>query len=407
VTDAVVVSGLGTVGAHGAGRDGLAEALRLGATALSEVGAAEGGLARPDGARLAALATGVDLSRWLKPAAARRMSGPSKLAVAAARMALEDAGLGPDAGGWADTAVFVATAFGPSAFTERLFRTIAGDGPEAASPFHFTESVANAPAAQVAIDCQARGPNVTVTQREAGPLIALERAVREVAEGRASRALAGSVEEISPVLHALLDGFGALARATRDLKEAARPFDRRRNGFVAGEGASILVLERESEVRARGGRMLARVVGGASAFDTTASRVGWGKGAGPLAGAVERLLRRTGTSAGDVSVVVSGASGSSAGDRLEADVLRRVFDARTRPPVAAPKAVTGEYGGGLVGAAVLVAHGGELGPTPGFGEPDPECGIVPHAGGRPAPGRVLVSSLAAGGAAAWIILEPA
>jgi 3-oxoacyl-[acyl-carrier-protein] synthase II len=407
VTEAVVVSGLGIVGPHGAGRDCLAEALRVGAPSLREVATADHGLATPGGARLAALATGVDLSRWLTPAAARRMSGPSKLAVAAARMALEDAGLGPAASGWTDTAVFMATAFGPSAFTERLFRTIATEGPEAASPFHFTESVANAPAAQVAIDCQARGPNVTVTQREAGALVALDRAAREVAEGRASRALAGSVEEISPVLHALLDRFGALARATGDLPEAARPFDRRRNGLVAGEGASIVVLERESEVRARGGQMLARVVGGAGAFDTTASRVGWGSGAGPLARAVERLLLRTGTRAGEVSAVVSGASGSKAGDRLESKVLRQVFEGRPLPNVIAPKAVTGEYGGGLLGAAVLVALGGELGPTPGFREADPECGIVPHAGGRPSAGRVLVSSLAAGGAAAWIILEPA
>jgi hypothetical protein len=71
----------------------------------------------------------------------------------------------------------------------------------------------------------------------------------------------------------------------------------------------------------------------------------------------------------------------------------------------APKSVTGEYGGGLLGAAIRAAQGGDFGPTAGFVEPDPELRLTPHAGGRLAGGRVLVSSLAAGGAAAWLLLE--
>ncbi len=99
------------------------------------------------------------------------MSPPSKLAVAAARMALRCAGLpGKDEAG---TATVIATAFGPSSYTEALLKQILLEGPEAASPSLFTESVANAPAAQIAIACKARGPSVTVCQREAGPLLAL------------------------------------------------------------------------------------------------------------------------------------------------------------------------------------------------------------------------------------------
>jgi hypothetical protein len=71
----------------------------------------------------------------------------------------------------------------------------------------------------------------------------------------------------------------------------------------------------------------------------------------------------------------------------------------------APKSVTGEYGGGLLAAAVLAVGGGDFGPTAGFAEVDPQCPLVPHAGGRLAGGRVLVSSVAAGGAAAWLVLE--
>ena len=95
-----------------------------------------------------------------------------------------------------------------------------------------------------------------------------------------------------------------------------------------------------------------------------------------------------------------------AGDRLEAGVLRAAWDGAPLPPVVAPKAVTGEYAGGHLAAAVLAAAGRPFGATAGFAEPDPECGVVPHDGAPlPPPRRVLAASLAAGGAAAWVILE--
>lgn len=402
--ETVVITGLGTIGCFGAGRESLRTALAGSAPSLSEMDRSAG-LHRDGGSRLAALARGSDLSPWVRPAAARRMSGPSKLAVAAARMAIADGGLENTAEGWDETGVVISTAFGPTDFTERLLRSIASGGPETASPSHFTESVANAPAAQIAIECHARGPNVTVTQREAGAVIALGRAAAEVAEGRARRVLSGSVEEITPLLHALLDRFGALARALPGRREAARPFDRNRNGMLAGEGATVVLLEAESSAVARGARILARVLGSAGGFDPTASRVGWGHGVEALAAALLHLLARVGLESGEIDLVVSGASGSRAGDRLEAQVLRKVFAGGPLPPVLAPKSLMGEYGGGFLGAAALAAGGGDFGATEGFAEPDPELGVVPHAGGRLLGGRVLVSSLAAGGAAAWVVLE--
>jgi 3-oxoacyl-[acyl-carrier-protein] synthase II len=401
----VVVSGVGTLGSFGLGLDALRRALADGRPSTSEIERSITSDHPPGGARLAALVGRPDLSRWVTPAAARRMSGPSKLAVAAARMAVCQASLEGVEEGWQETAVVMSTAFGPADFTERLIRAISVDGPTTASPFHFTESVANAPAAQIAIDCRAMGPNVTVTQREAGALVAVARAATEVGSGRVRRALTGSAEEMTPLLHSLLDRFGALARATPELPEAARPFDRRRNGFLAGEGATVLVLERESEAIERGARVLARIRAGASAFDATASRVGWGRGAVRLSLAVQGLLARLGLGPSDLDLVVSGASGAVAGDRLEAEILTAVFSETGMPTVLAPKAVTGEYGGGQLAAAVLAAGGGAFGPTAGFEEPDPALQLRPHAGGPFRGGRVLASSLAAGGAAAWLVLE--
>ncbi len=416
----VVITGLGTVGSYGAGRAALAAALAAGAPALTEVDRSAG-YHRPGGARLACLARAVPLAPWLTAGEARRMSPPSKFAAAAARMALAEAETEAEAEGTAEpstageadadpggaptTGVVLATTFGPSSFTEGMLKQLFLDSPEGVSPFLFTESVANAAAAQVGILCRAHGPNVTIAQREAGALLAVGRGAAEVAGGGVGRVLAGAVEEVTPLLHAVLDRFGALARADDGGEERARPLDRRRNGYVAAEGATVLVLERADAAARRGARPLARVLGWGGGFDASAPAHGWGEGAGALARSLRRCLARAGVPRERVDRIVSGASGSRGGDRLEARTLRAAWGETPLPPVLAPKGVTGEHGGGFLAAAVLAAAGEALGPAAGFAEPDPELGLTPAAGaGLPPPRITLVTSLAAGGAASWLIL---
>jgi len=397
------------VGSWGVGREALAKALGEGRVVTSEVERPEG-FHLPGGARRAALVNPELLKPWLDPRKARRMSPPSKFTVAAATMAWREAGLeGADG---SRTAVVVSTSFGPSSYTERLLQQIFFEGPEAASPMLFAESVANAPAAQAALAFKAYGANITVTQREAGPLIALARGVAEIRQGRADRVIVAAVDEVSTVLHAALDRFGALCRATGEGEEDPRPFDARRDGFLLAEGAGALVLESETTARQRGAKPLARVSHLASAFDPEAPRSTWGRDPGSLAEALERYLAEAGIAPESVEGIVSCANGSLAGDRLEALILRSVWGETTLPPVLAPKAVTGEYGGGLLVPAVVALTGeAQKHPAvhseeePDF-EVDPELGIRPVASGETSSlQRILVSSLAAGGAAAWAVLE--
>ena len=447
----ILVTGLGTVGAYGCGGDSLRRALAAPdpdaafSSLASEIDRSAG-YHRPGSARRALLTGSVSLGDWLAPGEARRMSPPSKLAVVAARMALACAGFADRRCDREETAVAISTAFGPSSYSEALLKQILFEGPEATSPFLFTESVANAPAAQVAILCRARGPSVTICQREAGALQAVGQGAADVAAGRAPRALVGAVDEMTPLLHALLDRFGALARPAAGAggAEVARPFDRRRAGFVAAEGATVLLLETAESAAERGARALARVLGWGSAFDPTAPQAGWGTGHDRLARSLRRGLARAGIDLGAIGRIVAGASGSRRGDRLEGLMLCEVWEGRPLPPVLAPKGLLGEYGGGFLGAAVLAAAGCRLGAAAagvellGAFEPDPEVGIVPspHSPGgneqedgeppsqpralpwaeearafgpstRPGgagDGAILVTSVAAGGAASWLVL---
>jgi len=422
----VVISGLGTVGPWGADRAGLMAALTAGAAPLTPFGPAVGRLsggrdgvdatplALPPHARWAGVVDGSCLAPWVPGREARRMSRPSRFAVAAARAALADADFAVPDGGLDDLGVILSTAYGPAAVTEELLAQILLDGPEAASPFLFAESVANAPAAQVARLTGARGANLTITQREAGALIAVRRAADAIAAERSERMFAGVADEVIPLLQALFDRFGELAPGDGgdgEVGPVARPFDRRRNGLVTAEGATVLLLEDEGACAARGGRALARVAGGGEAFDATAPRCGWGTGSESLAGALRRTLARAGLRPEDVDLVIAGASGSRAGDRVEALTLRAAW--------RAPRGALGALGGGQLAAAVLLAErwwsSEAIGPPDAPFTPDPELALVPHIGplddpsDRPgrAPGapRILVQMLSSGGTASWLVLE--
>jgi 3-oxoacyl-[acyl-carrier-protein] synthase II len=395
----VVITGAGTVATGAVGGGALAQLFERGAAAATEV-PGEPALDRAGASRRALLVDPAATAEWLDPLDGRRMCPPSRLAVAAARIALADAGLSREALRGERSAICLGTAWGSLSNSLKLLEQLQSRGPLGMSPFLFMESVANAPAGQVALDLGLRGPNGTVTQREASALAAVVRGSAWIAQGRADRVLVGAVDEASPLLLAVLDRFGALAAAGR-----ARPFDRGRDGLLAAEGAALWLLEEESSAMARGARLQARVSCAARAHDPTATGTDWGQGSAELAAACSRALARAGVELHDLGRVISGANGSVRGDRLEALTLRALFG-RELPPVLAPKGQVGEYGGGFL-AALLPAMVGESFPAGlATAEPDPELGVSAFGGGRlPPASRVLCTSLAAGGAAAWVVLE--
>jgi 3-oxoacyl-(acyl-carrier-protein) synthase len=306
------------------------------------------------------------------------MSRPSKLILAAAKMAVGEAGLDRSLLETGTTASVIATAFGTASFAEELVRAIGVD-PQTASPFHFSESVANAPAAQVAIQLGARGTNVAITQREAGPWLALAAAAREVRNGRSQFALAGGVDEINPLVSAVLEHFRAVAPIEPDGSVANLPFAPQRRGFLPAEGAICLVVESSNSATARDAPILAEVLATGRAFDPSAPAWGWGSGVDAIADAIVESLDRAGLALGDLEAWSASASGSRSGDDLEAAILERLFPT-ARPAIFTPKRIVGEYAGLALGAAVLHTQRSS--------------------------GPLLSLSLATGGAAAWVVMGP-
>ena len=401
----VVITGVGVVSAAGCGVEPFAETLASSEVLRTKVDRSAG-YHVGNSSRTAVLSGGADLSEWVAPMKARRMSQPSKQAVAAANMAVAQSGLAKDE--LANAAIVIATAYGAAEVTENILRQAMLDGPETVSPALFTESVANAPAAQVALWFKAKGPNLTLVQRQAGPLLALAQGVSAISTGKAPMVIVGAVDEVNPLIHSILDRFRALAKPGDDGEEIARPFDRWRSGFLAGDGATVVILERESAAKERGAEPLIRVKMTGRAFDPSAPRTSWSREPGLLTRLMAESLSSAGIEPSAIDRLVTGGCGGGPGDRIEGLVLRSLFGDVRLPPFLAPKGVTGESGGGLLAAAVLAATGSPFGPTAGFEDEDPELGIVPHDGRTLSkPEAVLVTGFAAGGAAAWAVLEPA
>jgi 3-oxoacyl-(acyl-carrier-protein) synthase len=405
MNEQVVITGVGCVGPSGLGLEMMRVALREGAPALAAVEPMDG-FHSDGGSRCAGKLQDKPYGSWLSPREARRMSPASRMAVCTARAALADAGLDKQAALGDGTAVCVGTSFGSTNYTVALLQQIRDAGPLSISPLLFMETVANAHAGQVALATGATGSNVTISQREASGLLAFGRAADLIRGGRAQRVLAGSVEEVSSICHGMLDRFRALARstATEDV-ERGRPFDVSRNGYVLSEGGFMCVMERAQEAQDRGASVYAKVAATARASDPSAPAADWGTGYGGLATRLTRRLRNQGVELESIDLIVSGASGSRRGDELEARVLRAAFGA-SLPTVLAPKAVTGEYGAGFLASALLALEPINWASTPGFETEDPQLLVTPHLGEPLSLAtRILVTSLAAGGAACWLVLD--
>jgi 3-oxoacyl-(acyl-carrier-protein) synthase len=244
----------------------------------------------------------------------RRLPRVSQFAVVACRLALSDAGI--EAGGLPALGLVLGSDYGDIRSIEAFFSGFVARGPLGLSPLVFPSTVMNAMAGHAAMAVGARGPMATINQPGVSGEIAIARAVSLIRSGRAPAALAGGVDEVCPILYRELARRGTLSPGRRGATEGCWPFDRRANGTVLGEGATVLLLEAEAHADARGARAYAElgdvVVG---TLPSAARRVG--RHPGILGDALEV----GGLGRGAVDVVYLTGSGDPALDAVELGLL--------------------------------------------------------------------------------------
>lgn len=395
MSERILVTGLGVVSSLGLGHAPFAEAIQAGRCGIRPITAFDTAGCR---SHSAGKLQGFDAARFIQPAKLRRIDEVGRLAIASARLAMEDAGIDPAGGGSDDIGVVLGSFTAGVHSTVEYLNGLMKEGPAGTVPLIFSNTVPNAPASLCALEFGLRGPNCTVSHKEASALGAVAFAVSMLRTGRAQAILSGGADDIEANFFRVHDRFRVLSPRNGG-QEVSRPFDRRRNGFVFGEGGFVLLLEREASARARGARAYGEILGiGATASPCRLND--WPEDEVQLRRAMRLAIEEGGSSPGDVDLVLASANSTLELDRLEAAALADVFGQR-RVEVSSIKGALGEFGAS--GAASLIAGllaRGHSPPTVGFQEPDPECPVNVSATARPAPGAslFLVNSFASGGA---------
>jgi 3-oxoacyl-[acyl-carrier-protein] synthase II len=405
----VAVTGVGVVSPLGIGREEMWRAAtegRSGAGLITLFDASDLPV------RIACEADGFDPADFIERKAARRMDRYAQLAVASARLALEDSGLVVDRDG-AGIGTIIGNGGSGALSREEQHRVMLERGPDRVSPFTIPLSVANMGAGHVSMELGLRGPVTAVCTACAAGTDAIGTAADIIRRGDARAMLAGGADcLISPYFIAAFDAMRVLSRRNDDPAGAARPFDRERDGFLVGEAGAVLVLEPMEDARARGARVLFEIAGyGASAdayhlTDPDPTGV-------PQALAVTAALQDAGIGPEQVDHVNSHGGGSQPGDPAEVRILQSALgeEAAARVAVNATKSMHGHCMGatGALEAAItgLTVREGLIPPTINLADIDPRCVGVDHVAGtaRRADVRVAVStSYGLGGHNAALVL---
>jgi 3-oxoacyl-[acyl-carrier-protein] synthase II len=403
------VTGIGLATPVGSDVDGFFAALCKGPSGL--VRPPEGHPAFPD-LEVAGISPDIDPTSVLPPRETRAVDRFVLLGMLAADRALADAGL--EVGKDADphrVAVIASTGGGGLETFEEYSHARFGRGRAAVSPYLLPGMLSNMATARIAIKHGIRGYSSTIVTACAAGAQAIAEAYRLIGEDSADVVVCGGTESpLHPTIVAAFANARALAGGWDVPAEASRPFDRRRNGFVLGEGAAIMVIERSGHADARGARSYASLVGWGATSDAHHPTMPRSDGDGAAA-CMRQAISRAGLRPADIGYLNAHGTSTKLGDVAEVKAIRTVFGANS-PAVSSIKAVTGHMlgasGAAEAAASAVAISRGLIPPTHNLDDPDPECDLdhVRQSARAGTIGSVLSNSFAFGGHNVSLIFGP-
>ena len=349
------------------------------------------------------------------------MCRESQMGVAASQRALSDAKIAdgsfdPELAGIVFGSDYMMTM--PEDFTAGIQRCIGPDGvfdfsrwalegmPQL-TPLWLLKYLPNMPASHVAIYNDMRGPNNSITLREASSNLAVGEAYRTIQRGHASLMIAGATgTRVHPMKMVHVVSQEEVAGNGAEPTQASRPFDLHRTGMVVGEGAGAVVLEELASAQTRGAKIYGEIIGTSSSSVANQQRVADRRKA--LINAMRGALRDAGLSPRDVGHIHAHGLSTRSCDVEEAAAIREVFG-DVPVPITAAKSSFGNLGAGsglveLIASLLALEHG-ELFPVQNYSTPDPECllKIVTTKGVSPGASFLNINVTPQGQAAAVVV----
>ncbi len=337
------------------------------------------------------------------PAAHVRRQDPAKLgrasqmAVAAAYMAVADAGIELERFDPYRVGVSMGTTSGEPLFVEQYNDARNAGGFDAIPADIFPKYPCHVIPDNLAIEFGVRGPCVMIPTACAAGNYAIGNATDLLRLGRADLMLAGGADAFSRITYMGFSRLGAIA------PERCQPFDRNRKGMVPGEGAAILVLEPLDAALKRGATVYAEILGYGLSCDAHHMTAAHPEGDGAMR-AMSGALRESGVNLDQVDYICAHGTGTPTNDRIESIAARRLFESLAdRLPMSSIKSMTGHTMGAAsaieAAGCALALQAGVIPPTINFEEPDPECDLdcVPNTARETNPQIVLNNAYAFGG----------
>jgi 3-oxoacyl-[acyl-carrier-protein] synthase II len=371
----VVVTGLGVVTPIGLGIEEFWEGLKQGRNGVSKITHFDPTDFR---SHMAAEVKDFDPSNWIDGKSVNRMDRFVHFGMVSSIMALSDAGLNMFAFDGNRAGVIIGSGIGGATTIQDGFSKLQEQGPKSINPFFVSKSLINMAASLVSITYGLKGPISAPCVACSTGANAIGDAFRIIQRGDADIMLAGGTEaSINPLPFAGFCAARSMSTQNDCVEKASRPFDKNRDGFVMGEGAGIVVLERLEHALSRNARIYAELVGygnTADAFHFTAPEPG-GEG---MIRVMRVALNDAGVDPQGVKYINAHGTSTVLNDKIESEAIMKVFgDHSKNLKISSIKSMIGHLlaaaGSTEFVSTVMSVYTGVLPPTINYEEPDPEC----------------------------------
>jgi 3-oxoacyl-[acyl-carrier-protein] synthase II len=364
----VVVTGIGVVTSVGIGVDEFWRAILAGHTGISPVESFD---TSRYAVHLGGEVKGFHPEAYVRRLSLASMARASQLAIAAARLALDDASLSANAMDPAMVGVSFGTTSGEPAMIERFNDMELAGTRDRVGPEFIAQYPCHVIAAHVASELGLSGPNLVIPTACAAGNYALAHALDSIRNDEADAMLAGGSDAFSRITYTGFARLGAIAPVE------CQPFDKNRRGMVPGEGAAVLLLERLDRAVARGARIYAELAGYGLTCDANHMTAPQGDGA---TRAMTIAMADAGIRPGEVSYISAHGTGTAVNDRIETAAVKQAFGAAaSRVPISSIKSMLGHTMGAAsaieAAACALAVHDDAIPPTMHYETPDPECDL--------------------------------